>query len=333
MPLIDTGYHHYEERHRGVWYRRYVIASVGLRACLANQWMKRLITTAWILSLAMVGLLFLIGQLLVEDSIAFTVLEGMGPAVQGLFNGLLSWLLDRPEVSVHATYNFLFFQFATKISFLSFIALAIAIPHLITTDLASRALLVYSSKAVNRFDYLVGKFGIAFGLLTILWLGPVCAAWLFGNLLAPDWNFFIHSRHALGNAVQYTAASMAVLSVLALGISATSAKEKSTGATWIAIWLLGSAFIPIGARTQLWLKNLSISHNIDQLALYFFDLRQDVELARSTIPIIGNLIDRFSRRSGDLFFMQDAALTGAAVAIGIMLLLAAVILWRKVKPE
>jgi len=332
MPLVDSGYHDYEGAHRGVWYRRAVITMSGLRACLANQWMKRLVTLAWGVVLIQVAALFFIGQLMVKDSFVFALLEGVSPFWQSMFVDIKNWLFEQPEQSVHFVYNYLFFQFATKISFISFIALAIAIPHLITTDLASRALLVYSSKAVNRFDYLIGKFGIAFGLFTILWLGPVIVAWTVGNLLAPDWRFFLYSRDALANAVCYVAASMAVLSVIALGISAMSTKEKSTGATWIIFWLFGNAFIPIGQNTAPWLKNLSISYNVDQLALYFFKLRQDVEMAGEAIPLIGRMVDRFGRKT-ELFFMRDAELAGAAVGLGAMMLIAGIILWRKVKPE
>ncbi len=332
MPLVDSGYHEYEGSYRGVWYRRAVITSAGLRACLANPWMKRLVTLAWTFVLVQVTALFFIGQLLVEDSFVFGLLDGMSGFWQGIFGGIKDWLFDRPEESVHFVYNFLFFQFATKISFVSFIALAIAIPNLITTDLASRALLVYSSKAVNRFDYLIGKFGIALGLLSILWLGPVILAWTFGNLLAPDWKFFAYSRDALVNSVLYVVVSMTILSLVALGISAISSKEKSTGAAWILIWLFGNAFIPIGRNTAAWLQNLSISHNIDQLALYFFKLRQDLFSAADAIPMLGQVFDRMGRRLEPLF-MREAELGGAAVALGVMVLTAAVIVWRRVKPE
>lgn len=332
MPLVDTGYHEYEGTYRGVWYRRAVITASGLRACLANQWMKRLITLAWALVLAQVTALFFIGQLLVEESFVFALLEGASGFWQSIFGGIKDWLYDRPEESVHFVYNFLFFQFATKISFISFIALAIAIPHLITTDLASRALLVYSSKAVNRFDYLIGKFGVAFGLLSILWLGPVIVAWTVGNLLAPDWKFFMYSRDVLLNAVCYVVVSMTVLSLLALGISAISSKEKSTGTAWILIWVFGNAFEPLGRTTAHWLQNLSISYNVDQLALHFFKLRQDLFAAVDAIPMLGRVFDRMSRRV-EPFFMREAELGAAAVALGVMVLVAAIVIWRRVKPE
>ncbi|MBL6765688.1 MAG: hypothetical protein ISQ14_12105 [Verrucomicrobiae bacterium] len=332
MPLIDTGYHHYEGRYRGVWYRRATITSVGLRACLVNPWMKRILSAAWLGALALVTLLFFVGQLLVKDSIAFTLIENLNPGLRALFNGIMGWLVGNPEVSVHTVYNFAFYQFATGASFLGLIAIAIAIPHLITTDLASRAVLVYSSKAVNRFDYFLGKFGVVFSLLFLTWLGPILAAWALSNLLAPNWSFFIHSRHALLNSICYVGASMVVLSVLALGISATSTKEKTTGSTWIGLWLLGNAFIPLGQNTKPWLKHLSFSFDLNQLALHFFQLRRDVDAAAEQIPIIGSMLERASRR-GAPGFMNDAELPGALIALAVMLLLAIVILVKRVKPE
>lgn len=332
MPLIDTGYHHYEGGYRGVWYRRAVIASVGFRASLANQWMKRLVTMVWMAALALTTLLFFVGQLLVEDSFVFGIVDSLNPGLRGLFNGIMRWLVEHPEVSVHTVYNFLFYQFTTGTAFLSYIAIAIAIPHLITTDLASRALLVYSSKAVNRFDYFLGKLGIVFGLLSITWLGPVIAVWFLSNLLAPDWHFFLHSRHALLNAVLYIIPSMVVLCILALGISATSTKEKSTSAAWIGLWLLGNAFIPLGQATKPWLKHLSFTFNLKQFALQSFQLRSDLDVAAAQIPVIGRMLERAGRRTVPSF-MNEAEFTGALIALGVMLLAAAIVLHNRVKPE
>lgn len=332
MPLIDTGYRAYEGDHRGVWYRRMVIASTGFRACLANPWMKRVVSMVWMAALALTTLLFFTGQLLVADSFVFGIVDSLNPGLRALFMGIMRWLIEHPEVSVHTVYNFLFYQFTTGTAFLSYVAIAIAIPHLIPTDLASRALLVYSAKAVNRFDYFLGKFGIVFGLLTITWLGPVLAVWCLSNLLAPDWHFFIHSRHALLHAVSYVVPSMIVLGVLALGVSATSTKEKSSGATWIGLWLLGNAFIPLGAATKPWLKHFSFTFNLNQLALKSFQLRQDMDVAAEQIPVIGRMLERAGRRAAPAF-MHEPEFTGALIALAAMALVAVIVLLKRVKPE
>jgi len=73
------------------------------------------------------------------------------------------------------------------------IAVALTIPHLITRDLASNAIVVYASKAITRFDYVLARRA-SFWDADPHWLGPVLAAWLVGNLMAPNWNFFWHSR-------------------------------------------------------------------------------------------------------------------------------------------
>ncbi len=332
MPLIDTGYKRWDGRHRGIWYRRFVIASAGLRACLASQWTKRFVGLAWMACLAQIAILFFVGQLLVPDSIVVTFLGNLGPALQSLGRGLMTWLVEHPEVSVHTVYNLLFYFFSTVLSTISFIAVALALPHLITLDLSSRAILVYSSKAVNRFDYLLGKFGVIFGLLTLTWLGPIVVAWVMGNTLAPNWNFFWHSRIALLNTLQYVGVSMIILSVLGLGVSATSSKEKSVAGIWFIIWILGNAFVPIGFQTKAWLKHLSFSYNFDQIALASFRLRQDIEVARESIPVINQMLPRPMRR-GDVMFMQDAELVGAAIGLGIMVVIALIVLRKQVKPE
>ena len=110
----------------------------------------------------------------------------------------------------------------------SIFALGPIIPLLITRDLASNAIVIYSSKAVTRGDYLLGKFATAFGFLTLTWLGPVCAAWFLGNLLAPDWTFFLaRARARWRTFLIYGLSSMAVLSLLALGVSALSSQGES----------------------------------------------------------------------------------------------------------
>ena len=129
----------------------------------------------------------------------------------------------------------LFYYFGIWLMRVSIFALGMAIPLLITRDLASNAIIIYSSKAVTRGDYLLGKFATAFGLLALTWLGPVCAAWFMGNLLAPDWSFFWHSRVVAGphpdlRPEQHGHPEPAG----AGGFGRVSAKEKSTTASLVS---------------------------------------------------------------------------------------------------
>jgi ABC-2 type transport system permease protein len=332
MPLVDTGYKHWGGRAKGIWYRRWVIAQNGLRASLASAWIKRLIAFSWISSLLMIAALFAVGQLIVPDSIILGLLEGVSPRLRVLTGGIANWLETNPGIAVHTTYNFLFYIYSTSLSGVCFVAIAVAIPHLITLDLQSRAILVYSSKALTRFDYFLGKLLAIVSLLAFVWLGPLLVSWFMGNALAPSWKYFIYSRTVLLNVLCHTGAGMLILGVLALGVSATSKKEKSATACWVALWLLGMGIAVLPLKP--WLDHCSIGYNLDQLGVYFFNVKADLGMAVSAIGPLDRFIDAFlSRRGGPPMLLEDPHMTGVCVALGLLLVSSITILLTRVKPE
>lgn len=331
MPLHDTSYQHWKGAHLGLWRRRWTIARNGLAACLQNKWMRRLLVLSWAAALAMTAILFLVGQLLVADSIVVQWVAHVDPQLQSFAHAFTTWLELHPEVSVRTTQNVLFYYFGAWLMPPSIFALGMAIPVLITRDLASNAIIIYSSKAVSRGDYLLGKFATAFGLLILTWLGPICTAWFVGNLLAPNWGFFWHSRIALGHVLLYGLSSMCVLCLLALGVSSLASKEKSTVAFWFMWWILGGVIAPIARQTQPWLQHLSFSFNLQQLSLAVFRLGDDLKIAQDNIPVLGAMLRNV--RSGTLAALSTPATVGALVGIGIMAALAGLVIRKRVRPE
>jgi hypothetical protein len=304
MALIDAGYKRVECLRTGIWQRRGVIAMNSLRACLEVPWMRRFVTLAWIMCLVQTSILFLVGQLLVPGGVIGDVVKGLGGPLRQITNGLMAWLGANPDISVHTIYNILFFFFSTILSTVSYFAVALALPHLITRDLSSNAIIVYSSKAVNRFDYVLGKFAALFGVLTLTWLGPLCVAWFLGNALSPNWHFFWHSRVALFHTLIYVGTSMVFLTIMGLGVSALSPKEKST--------------------VSVWIKHFSFSCNLEQIAIATFDLRNEIETAAENVPGVKQTIGQF---------LREPELTGAIIGLSVMAAAAGAVVWRKAKPE
>jgi ABC-2 type transport system permease protein len=337
MAIHNIGYQHWEGRRRNIWYRRQVIAAQGLRACLQGRWLKRLIVVSWSAALAQVAVLFFLGQMLVTDSLIVRGLGNLDPQLRTIAQGLMAWLEMHPDVSVGATQNFLFYYFSRFYVPLTMLSLALAMPHLISRDLAGNAMVIYASKAINRTDYLLGKLGTALSLMVLTWLGPICVVWLLGNLLAPQWHFFWHSRYALGHAVAFIGISMLILSGLALGVSAISGREKLPVGSWIALWLVGG-FISRGPGrhgvenpAQSWLENLSITFNLDQIAAALFQLPNDLKLAQENIPFFGHLTRNIP--ADTMTTLNQPDLTGAGIVLGILLVAAAVLVTRRIKPE
>lgn len=331
MPLHDTSYQHWDGAHLGLWRRRLVIARNGLGACLQNRWMRHLVALCWTAALAMTAILFLVGQLLVADSIVVRWIGNFNPGLQTFARLLTTWLEEHPEISVRTTQNLLFYFFAIYLMRFSIFALGMAMPLFITRDLASNAIIIYASKAVSRGDYLLGKFATAFGLVALTWLGPVCAAWFVGNLLAPDWRFFWHSRAALANALVFGLSSMAILSLLALGVSALSSKEKSTPALWFIWWIIGGVITPIAVQTRPWLRHLSFNFNLEQIATAVFRLGNDLKIAQDNIPVLGDMLRNI--RPATMNALSTPAIAGALLASVVMVALAGLVIVKRVKPE
>lgn len=330
MPLHDATYQHWPGRRLGIGYRRLTIALQGLKACLDNRWMRHLLLLCWTGAIVCAIALFALGQLLVADSLIVQWTTNLDPTLQMFTRLLTRWLEQHPEISVRTTENIVFFFASRWLLPLSLLAIAQALPHLITRDLASNAMTIYYSKAVGRLDYLLGKFATVFGLLCLTWLGPLFAAWLLGNLLAPDWHFFWHSRLALANTLLHALESMIVLSLVALGVSAISAKEKTTVGIWFAWWIIGYVMVGIANDTKPWLQHLSLTHNLDELAVGTFRLADDLKLAQDNIPVLGDLLKNV--RPETFAALHEPAIAASLCALCLMIALAAVLLVRRLKP-
>lgn len=330
MALHDTRYKHYEGEHLGIWRRRWVIASHSLRSSLQNKWMRHLLTVCWTFSLALAGVLFLIGQLLVSDSVIVRWVGHMGPQLRGLAEGLTTWLEEHPEVSVSTTQNLLLYFASNTLLTFSLVAIALILPHLVTRDISSKAIIIYTSKAIGRLDYLLGKWGAVFGLLILTWFGPLVVGWLIGNLLSPRWHFFWHSRLALEHMLLFTLVTMMFLSILALGVSATFQQEKGVVGLWIGLWLLVQAFINIPFIAS-WAPHFSFTYNINQVGLAIFKLNDSITLAQESVPFIGFFLQGIQSATRKSWEHPD--LRGSLIAMGIILVAVSYFLARRIKTE
>jgi hypothetical protein len=331
MPLHDASYKHWDGVHLGLWRRRLAITENGLNACLDNKAIRHMAVVCWISSLLVIGIQFILGQLLVADSIVLQWIDNFNPQLQSFARMLTTWLEQHPEISVRAVQNVLFYYYAILLLRLCIFALGISLPFLITRDLASNAIIIYSSKAVSRGDYLLGKFSTVCSLVFLTWLGPVLTAWFVGNLLAPDWRFFWHSRAVLGHILAFGLGTMTILGIMALGVSAISSKEKTTTGIWFIWWILGGVLAPIALQTKPWLRHLGFNFNLDQIALSIFRIGDDLKTAQEDIPILGDMLRQISAQTMNA--LSNPAIGGALIAFFAVLAAAVWIISKRVKPE
>ena len=327
--LQDVGYRHWNGTVENIWVRRATVARHTMRSCLRGKVIRILVVIPWVLALMAATVYFGIGQILVPEGLMTPLINLMGPQMQTLADGITAWLALYPDITVRAVAKFLTSYLAGLTQTVSFIIITLIIPRLLTRDIASHAIVVYSSRAISRFDYLASKLAGLLGILTLSWLGPVLTAWFLGNVVAPDWAFFWHSRAALINAILFIAPSMVVVALVALAISAPSAKGRIAVGVWLAFWLLTLPLVPIAKISQGWLAHFSISFNLDRLSVAIFSPFQDFADARDSLPffnsVFGNLpADRIQE-------WGTANAMGPAIGLAVMAGLAVLILFRRIQ--
>lgn len=331
MALHDIHYQHWSGAHEGIWHRRAVIAAHGLRACLANRWMKYLLTLSWGMALVLTAFMFIMGQLLVEDSLVMQWSSTMRGGAQALIGGLARWLAVHPEISVRTAENALFYAYSGIALSVNLLVVMLAVPHLMTRDLSSNALLVYASKALTRWDYLIGKFGTILGLLFLTWVGPACLAWLLGNLLAPKWHFFWHGKVALAHTLVLSIGASTFLALLALGVSAASSKEKTVVGLWLILWLVGNGLVPISQKTNPSLQFLSFRENLRQISIFVFQPADDIERLQTNVPFFGDMLRQAAHQRADIW--SNPKVFGSTAGLGLLSIGAILILNARTRTE
>lgn len=335
MAQIDSSYTHRDGETRGIGYRRWAIAQATLTACMKVKGMKWIMWSCWIYALLQGVFLFGFGQLMDPNSAVYVFItedlelfRGFAPMFQG-------WAESNPRIAIGMTYNAFFYIFTGAIVSsltLSLVALGMAVPRLITSDLSSRAITIYSSKAISRFDYCLGKFGGVMLLLTVTWLGPTVATWMMGNLMAPKISFFWHTAPALLHSLGFVCSGMVFLGLLALGISAMTASPRMATSLWVGLLLVGVVLSKIGEENKhYWLQYLSFWFDLELLQRGFFDIKGDLAELDTQYPGITEM--------GVIRMIKErVASTAENVSVAVMCLSilcagAVGVLYKKVKPE
>ncbi len=326
MSSLGNGYTHWRGASTGVWERRHVITQYGIRLCLKSWLLRALLILSWSLALGLIGFYFLFGQLLMPEGglLAFNLSEDK---LQKILSGITAWMLLYPEICVDGLYRISFYAISDIYGSLSFFAIILFIPKLIANDLSSQAIIIYNSKALTRFDYMLGKFGVVFSILCLLWVVPILAAWLMGNFLSPDLSFFYHSFPALLRALLVTLITVVSLSLLAMAISALAKKSSVAIVLWIFVWI----FSGVIANTSSQVKYISLHNCLHDISNHIYALDSFFENAESMLPFfsttMGPALSRgFPLGKSEGLFAPSMFLIGFCVV-------AIVILLKRIKPE
>lgn len=320
----------WREAPRGVNYRRWIIASAGLRQLTRLRFFKILLAVSWVAGALIALLGFAFAQSIADGGWLETLATSIGPRLQAVVSALGAFVLLYPDIVIGGFYTLVFWLHSFVGLWLSLVALTVVLPRLITRDRATNALTVYLARPLTSADYLLGKLGTIVGVLALVWTGPLVFGWLLSVVTAPSTDFVAYSFRPLLNALFFNGIALVALAAIALGVSAISRTSRNTLVVWIGLWIV-LGFITVGPRTPLWLQRSSFTHNLTEVRAGI--LRPDAALlaAAEELPLTNRQFADSLARAGNR--TQASDFVGALAALGGFVVLSSFVFLRRLRPE
>ncbi len=330
--MSDSGldFNRWDGPRLGVWARRWVITSMGLRQLLRTRMFKTLLFIGWAAGLGVAAVGFVFAQTLAEGGWLANLAADAGPRPAAVVKAISALLLVFPDILITGGFKAIFWAHSQIGLLLSLAAMTLLVPQLITRDRASQALTIYLARPLTSRDYLVGKLGIILGVLLILWTGPLLAGWGVTMLLVPDPIFVSYSLRALGAALLFNAIALVVVGAIAFGVSALGRTAATARLGWIGLWIVMSVIASASRDLPGFVRHASFSYDLRLVRDEVFAM-QDTLTAADVLPMLNPHMARELTQVATQVGTNElsSVVAGLAVLAGGSLLL----LWGRIKPE
>lgn len=320
----------WQEKPKGLSYRRWVIVSTGLRQVLRLRTFRILLLIGWLAGALVAAAGFVFSQSVASGGWLESLATNFGPRAESVVGAFTAVVLLYPDVCVHGLFTMIFGLQSFIALWLCLVGLTALIPRLVTQDRASNALTIYLARPLTSADYLIGKLGIIAGLVLVLWTAPLVSGWLLSMLLSPNRDFLVYSFRPLGNALLFNGIALCSLAAISLGVSAVSRSSRNTIILWISLWIVGGA-IAASPDNPAWLRHASFSRNLVEIRKVVFRFDSVLTRAADELPLFNRELTANLHEAADKSSTTNAR--GAAVGLGALVLISSGIFFRKLRPE
>lgn len=259
MPVHNVGYRPWTGTKTPQWTRWWIIANTGISLAFKSKWVRRLLFFAWLPVLYWAIAFFVLEKGLSDQTgfIATQISEEAGggaPLGDVIAEGIRNEFPALPQIDVLAdalaegdtnqvrntVWRWLLMSFfrypqATIILFLlGFIA-----PGLISRDVRSRAFLLYFSRPIGRFEYILGKILVPGVYIVAVTTLPALVLFVFAVGLSPNFSV-LQSTWVIPFQIVLASVFLVIPTAsLALMLSSLTHESRFASFAWFAIWALG----------------------------------------------------------------------------------------------
>lgn len=319
MPIAQLGYRPWEGRRTGATRRWLAITRTEVAIAWQNsKLLRRFIVVAWL------PILYFSPFFLAVGYVANPANElGSRGLLAGVANEFLAregieLLRQNPQLLLPALWTIAFYAFfAYTQSLFAMIVVAIVGPPLIAKDQRSKAFLVYFSKPIRPWQYLLGKAATVALFVFALTLFPALLLYAVGVALSPDLGTTVHTFPIV---LRVVAASLVVaipVSLVALLVSSLTKNRRVATFAWLAVWIFGEIAFRVltfsgnfGSQPPAWASLLSLRELTTRATSWAFDLQGNVTMLLQQFGAAGGRLERTLREIANE--MGDPSLLGVS---------------------
>jgi len=260
MPVYDVGYRPWSGDRTPPGATAGVIATTGIRLAWTSQWLRRLVFFAWSPALVFAMSFFAFEQAIEEGRLTNmreAARQGRNLDGVGMLGTVLADTLGQarrktsgehdpakhvdPKVDIAQTRRVVWSRLLLAFmrvpqAVLLAIIVGLVAPSLISRDLRAKAWLVYFTRPVSRWEYILGKASILAVLVATITLLPALALWLTGVLVSPSVWVAVDTWDLPVKTVVASLVLAVPTVLLALAYSALTPESRIASFAWFATW-------------------------------------------------------------------------------------------------
>lgn len=238
MGVHDLGYRDWGAAPRSERLQWWVIAQTGARLAWRSRWLRRMMFFAWLPAFYL-GAGFFAYERSLESSVPdFWYQEFMEEFPES--QQVLSALAQDAEGARHLVWSWLLLTLLRYTqAFLMLLLIGLVGPPLIARDVRSRAFLLYFSRPLSAWEYVLGKATVLWMYIAAISTLPALTLYVIGVLLSPDLGVVADTWDLPLRILGASALLMLPTSALMLMFSSLTTESRYAGFAWFATWVLG----------------------------------------------------------------------------------------------
>jgi len=238
MPVHDLGYRAWEGRRTARLLRPFAVARSGVSLIWQSKWLRLMLVLAW---------MPIVFPALGIFAFEYSATE---PEMRDITHTLLQGPLGRPDLAFMATDNpdsvryevwstFILTFFRYPQLFAMVLWVGIIAPMMISYDLRSKAYLLYFSRPLSIWEYILGKSAVVWFYLAMIVTVPAMVLYVLGVMLSPDLSVVGETWDILVRILVASVVLVVPTTALAMGYSASTGESRYAMFSWFATWAMG----------------------------------------------------------------------------------------------